>query len=64
MATPYLQLWAEEVASTQDMARSELDHMPVRRGGPTTNCGSWKGRRGLAVGAPSPRGLSGVPPFR
>ncbi len=29
MATPYLQLRAEEVASTQDMARSELDHLPV-----------------------------------
>ena len=29
MATPYLQLRAEEVASTQDMARSELDRLPV-----------------------------------
>ena len=29
MATPYLQLWAEEVASTQDLARAELDHLPV-----------------------------------
>ena len=29
MATPYLQLWAEEVASTQDLARSELDSLPV-----------------------------------
>ena len=29
MATPYLQLWAEEVASTQDVARSELDRLPV-----------------------------------
>ena len=29
MATPYLQLWAEEVPSTQDLARSELDSLPV-----------------------------------
>ncbi len=29
MATPYLQLWAEEVASTQDLARSELESLPV-----------------------------------
>jgi BirA family transcriptional regulator, biotin operon repressor / biotin---[acetyl-CoA-carboxylase] ligase len=29
MATPYLQLWAEEVASTQDLARAELEHLPV-----------------------------------
>ena len=29
MATPYLQLWAEEVASTQDVARFELDRLPV-----------------------------------
>ena len=29
MATPYLQLWAEEVASTQDLARSELEKLPV-----------------------------------
>lgn len=29
MATPYLQLWEEEVASTQDLARSELGTLPV-----------------------------------
>jgi len=29
MATPYLQLMREEVPSTQDLARAELDRMPV-----------------------------------
>ena len=29
MATPYLQLWLEEVPSTQDRARAELDRLPV-----------------------------------
>jgi BirA family transcriptional regulator, biotin operon repressor / biotin---[acetyl-CoA-carboxylase] ligase len=29
MATPYLQLWEEEVASTQDLARSQLGSLPV-----------------------------------
>ena len=29
MATPYLQLRADEVASTQDLARAELDRLPV-----------------------------------
>lgn len=29
MATPYLQLRADEVASTQDLARAELDLLPV-----------------------------------
>ena len=29
MATPYLQIWEEEVSSTQDLARSRLDLLPV-----------------------------------
>ena len=29
MATPYLQIWEEEVSSTQDLARARLDSLPV-----------------------------------
>jgi biotin-[acetyl-CoA-carboxylase] ligase BirA-like protein len=55
MATPYLQLWAEEVASTQDMARSELDTLPVIVAAQRQTAGRG---RGGAAWLSSPRALA------
>ena len=55
MATPYLQLWAEEVASTQDLARAELDHLPVVVAAQRQTAGRG---RGGAAWLSAPRGLA------
>ena len=60
MATPYLQLWVEEVPSTQDLARSERPSAGARRRRATI--GRGRGRGGLDLRTTSPRGLTRIPP--
>ncbi len=61
MATPYLQLWEEEVASTQDRARSELVDLPVMVAAQRQTAG--RGRSG-AVWDSAPRALAVSLSFR
>ncbi len=61
MATPYLQLWEEEVASTQDRARSELVDLPVMVAAQRQTAG--RGRSG-AVWDSAPRALAVSLAFR
>ena len=61
MATPYLQLWAEEVASTQDLARSELESLPVVVAAQRQTAGRG---RGGALWLSAPRALAVSLAFR
>jgi len=61
MATPYLQLWAEEVPSTQDLARSELGRLPVLVAAERQTAGRG---RGGAAWLSAPRALAVSLAFR
>lgn len=61
MATPYLQLWAEEVPSTQDLARSELGPLPVLVAAERQTAGRG---RGGAAWLSAPRALAVSLAFR
>ena len=61
MATPYLQLWLEEVPSTQDRARAELDRLPVTV--ITSRQTAGRGRSGAAW-LTAPRALAVSVAFR
>jgi BirA family biotin operon repressor/biotin-[acetyl-CoA-carboxylase] ligase len=61
MATPYLQLWAEEVPSTQDLARSELGALPVLVAAERQTAGRG---RGGAAWLSAPRALAVSVAFR
>jgi BirA family biotin operon repressor/biotin-[acetyl-CoA-carboxylase] ligase len=61
MATPYLQLWADEVPSTQDIARSELGPLPVLVAAERQTAGRG---RGGAAWMSAPRALAVSLAFR
>ena len=61
MATPYLQLWAEEVPSTQDLARSVLGALPVLGAAERQTAGRG---RGGAAWLSAPRALAVSLAFR
>ncbi|HEU5111928.1 MAG TPA: biotin--[acetyl-CoA-carboxylase] ligase [Acidimicrobiia bacterium] len=61
MATPYLQMWAEEVPSTQDLARSRLGRLPVLVAAERQTAGRG---RGGAAWMSAPRAVAASLAFR
>ncbi|HEX2405373.1 MAG TPA: biotin--[acetyl-CoA-carboxylase] ligase [Acidimicrobiia bacterium] len=61
MATPYLQLWVEEVSSTQDLAREEVGRLPVLVAAERQTAGRG---RGGAAWLSAPRALAASLAFR
>jgi BirA family transcriptional regulator, biotin operon repressor / biotin---[acetyl-CoA-carboxylase] ligase len=61
MATPYLQMWVEEVPSTQDLARSQLGPLPVLVASERQSLGRG---RGGAAWISAPRALAVSLAFR